>query len=189
MSDPPTTLRTDRLVIERLGPQHAARMVAFLVRNGEHLAATSPPRPEGFLTEAYWRDLGEQQAEPFDTTRKVAWVSMLHDEPQRIVGSMNLNEIIRGAFRSCFLGYSLDHEHVGRGLMTEGLRAVIDHAFEHLRLNRISANHVPDNHRSAAVLRRLGFVREGYSEGYLFIAGAWRDHVLTALRNPRPPTP
>jgi ribosomal-protein-alanine N-acetyltransferase len=29
-------------------------------------------------------------------------------------------------------------------------------------------------------LRALGFTVEGYARDYLFIDGAWRDHVLTA---------
>ena len=43
---------------------------------------------------------------------------------------------------------------------------------------------MPENTRSGRLLARLGFVREGYSRRYLFINGAWRDHVLTSLTNP-----
>ncbi|WP_294033064.1 hypothetical protein [uncultured Moraxella sp.] len=42
---------------------------------------------------------------------------------------------------------------------------------------------MPDNHKSAKVLARLGFVKEGYAKAYLQIAGRWQDHVLTALTN------
>jgi len=35
------------------------------------------------------------------------------------------------------------------------------------------------------VLRRLGFVPQGYARDYLRIDGEWRDHVLTALVNAR----
>ena len=40
-------------------------------------------------------------------------------------------------------------------------------------------------HVSAALLARLGFVREGLARDYLYIGNAWRDHVLNALTNPR----
>ena len=39
----------------------------------------------------------------------------------------------------------------------------------------------PTNRRSLALVRRAGFVREGYSRRYVRIAGRWRDHVRMAL--------
>jgi ribosomal-protein-alanine N-acetyltransferase len=45
------------------------------------------------------------------------------------------------------------------------------------------ANYRPQNERSARLLERLGFTREGLAKDYLFIDGAWRDHVLTSLTN------
>ena len=65
----------------------------------------------------------------------------------------------------------------------------IDHVFHALKLHRIMANYMPTNVRSARLLRRLGFVPEGFARDYLFIAGAWQDHVLTALTHPDGITP
>ena len=56
--------------------------------------------------------------------------------------------------------------------------------FGTLRMHRIMANFRPENRRSRALLQRLGFTEEGFAKDYLFIDGAWRDHVLTALVNP-----
>jgi ribosomal-protein-alanine N-acetyltransferase len=64
------------------------------------------------------------------------------------------------------------------------VNAVVGFAFETLRLHRVMANYQPINERSGKLLRRLGFVTEGYARDYLFINGAWRDHVLTALTSP-----
>lgn len=98
-----------------------------------------------------------------------------------IVGIINVSQIVRGAFQAAVIGYSLDGGAQGSGLMTEALEAVIDYGFDGLELHRLMANYRPENTRSAAVLERLGFVKEGYAKEYLFIDGAWRDHVLTAL--------
>ena len=69
--------------------------------------------------------------------------------------------------------------------MHEALQATIGHAFDAMRLHRIQASYLPANIRSARLLRKLGFRREGLAPQYLYIDGAWRDHVITALLNPR----
>jgi ribosomal-protein-alanine N-acetyltransferase len=56
-----------------------------------------------------------------------------------------------------------------------------------LRLHRVMANYVPENERSARVLEKLGFEKEGYARSCLKIAGKWRDHILTAKLNPKHP--
>jgi ribosomal-protein-alanine N-acetyltransferase len=38
--------------------------------------------------------------------------------------------------------------------------------------------------RSAALLARLGFEREGFARAYLHINGTWEDMVLNSLINP-----
>jgi ribosomal-protein-alanine N-acetyltransferase len=108
------------------------------------------------------------------------WLLQERDDLSRIIGSINLTQIVRGSFHAAHLGYSIDGEREGRGLMTEGLWAALDCAFGPMRLHRIMAAYIPDNVGSARVLEKLGFVREGYAKGYLFIAGKWEDHILTA---------
>ena len=68
--------------------------------------------------------------------------------------------------------------------MTAVVKAGIDVMFTDYGLHRIQANYMPSNTRSASLLERCGFVREGLAKSYLQIAGRWEDHVLTALVNP-----
>jgi [ribosomal protein S5]-alanine N-acetyltransferase len=106
------------------------------------------------------------------------------DEEGTVVGRVTLNEIVRGPFQSCSLGYWVAEEAGGRGLATDAVRHITEVAFDDLRLHRIQAGTLVDNHRSQRVLEKCGFDRFGLAQRYLRIAGGWRDHVLFQLLNP-----
>jgi ribosomal-protein-alanine N-acetyltransferase len=99
-----------------------------------------------------------------------------------LVGYVNVGNMVRRAFQSAYLGYAAFASHAGRGLMTAGVRAVLGVAFGELGLHRVEANIQPANGRSIALVRRLGFEKEGYSPRYLMVDGDWRDHERWALR-------
>lgn len=102
----------------------------------------------------------------------------------KVIGVINFSHIMPMPFSACYLGYALDKDYQGRGIMGRSLRACIDGLFDEQNLHRIMANYLPDNHKSAKVLERLGFVKEGYAKAYLYINGKWQDHIMTALTNP-----
>jgi ribosomal-protein-alanine N-acetyltransferase len=101
-----------------------------------------------------------------------------------MVARINLTQIARGPFQSAILGYAIDADHEGQGLMREAVSAVIAYAFGELKLHRLEANVRPENLRSLHLLERLGFERTGLAPRYLFIDGAWRDHVQHQRINP-----
>ena len=98
-----------------------------------------------------------------------------------LVGVISLSEIVRGTFQSAYLGYYGVEPQVGRGLMSEAVRMVVDHAFRVLKLHRVEANIQPGNVASIALARGLGFAREGFSPRYLKIGGRWKDHERWAV--------
>ena len=111
----------------------------------------------------------------------VALVLRLRDDG-RLAGFFNISEIVRRAFQSAYVGYGGVAGLDGRGYMTEGMGLVLDHAFGELGLHRLEANIQPGNTASIELVRRCGFVREGFSEKYLRIDGEWRDHERWAIR-------
>ena len=103
------------------------------------------------------------------------------DEPRALVGVVNVSEIVHGCFRSAYLGYYAFVPYAGRGLMKDGLGQVITHAFKVMKLHRLEANVQPRNAPSKALVKALGFRREGFSPRYLKINGRWRDHERWAI--------
>lgn len=177
------TLHTPRLRLDVIAPRHAAVLAEFHARNGERRRRWSPLAPAGLTDAVYWATKAVEQESERRAGRALRWLSFQHEAPEFLVGTVSLSSIERGPFQSGRLGYQIDGACEGRGLMAEALRAVIAHAFDELRLHRLEANHRPENERSARLLARLGFARIGLAPNYLFIDGAWRDHVLNQLLN------
>jgi [ribosomal protein S5]-alanine N-acetyltransferase len=179
-------LHTERLVVALARPGMHAAMARFIETNfRDHLARWSPPAEPGLFTEDFWRERLALAVEEFHADRAARFVIRERATPGgQIIGTCSYTNIVRGAFQACHLGYQIGQDYEGLGLMTEALRASNRFVFETLRLHRIMANYRPENERSARVLERLGFEREGLAREYLFIDGAWRDHVLTSLLNP-----
>jgi len=100
---------------------------------------------------------------------------------QRIVGVVTISEIVLGVLQGGYLGYYGMAEFARRGFMTEAARQAARYAFTELGLHRLEANIQPENTASIALVRRLGFRKEGFSPEYLFIDGAWRDCERWAL--------
>jgi ribosomal-protein-alanine N-acetyltransferase len=186
-------LRTERLVVRLARPGMQGAMAQFLAENfAAHLERWSPPAKPAFFSEDFWRERLAVAVEEFHAGRAARFVLQPRadgsgaaprlDAP--IVGTCNYTNIVRGPFLACHLGYQIAASHEGLGLMSEALRATNAFAFETLRLHRIMANYRPENERSGKLLERLGFAREGLAKDYLFIDGAWRDHILTSLVNP-----
>jgi [ribosomal protein S5]-alanine N-acetyltransferase len=179
-------LATERLRIVIARPGLEEPLACFYRENFTgHLDRWSPPMPGDKFETAYWTQQLPLFAAEFEAGTTARWVLLVPgDGPAEVVGSCNFTQIAKGPFRACVLGYQVARAHEGKGLMREALDATIAFAFDELRLHRIMANYRPENRRSARLLERLGFVSEGFAREYLFIDGAWRDHVLTAKTNP-----
>jgi ribosomal-protein-alanine N-acetyltransferase len=98
-----------------------------------------------------------------------------------IIGAISLSQIFRGGFQNAYLGYYVGAQYSGQGHMTEALQLLLRYAFKNLRLHRLEANIQPGNIASIALVKRAGFVLEGYSKRYLKICGRWRDHERWAI--------
>lgn len=184
-------LETERLVLTIPGAKAAEACVRFNRANQLHLAPWNPKMSERDFDVDFWKATLDRQIELFRSGVRYSFcifpAQTGADGP--LLGYLNFSEVVRGVFQACYMGYALDEKAQGNGYMTEACRAGIAYMFSSAGLHRIMANYMPANARSAAVLNRLGFVEEGRAKAYLYLAGAWQDHVLTSLTNPEPVVP
>ena len=160
----------------------AQRLLDFYHENRTHLIPWEPERPDYFYTSEYWDEQIETREAEMLVGRALFFIA-LNDEG-KMIASCNLTNIVHGVFQAGYLGYAVAKAYEGKGVMKSLCQHVIRHAFDELKLNRIMANYLPHNERSARLLESLGFEREGYARRYLKIHDRWQDHVLTALVNP-----
>jgi ribosomal-protein-serine acetyltransferase len=79
------------------------------------------------------------------------------------------------------IGYWLDKEYTGHGIMTHSVRIMTEYAFEALGLHRIEIHVATGNRASRRIPERLGFTQEGVLREAQLLRGAYHDHVLYAL--------
>lgn len=181
--DPPV-LTTPRVVVRLAQAADTPQIVRYFSDNREHLAPSRPLMGEEFYTEGFWGAQVRANLSEFREGRSVRLFLFDAARPERVIGNANFTQLFRSPAHYCTLGYGLDREYEGRGMMREGLQAALDYMFGPQNFHRIQANYVPRNERSGGLLRRLGFVVEGYARDYLLLNGRWEDHVLTSRTNP-----
>jgi len=104
-------------------------------------------------------------------------------ETDELIGDVTLMEVLRGPLQSCFIGYMLDRDYNGKGIMTEAVGLAVDYAFGTLKLHRIEAGVMPHNLGSMRVLEKAGFHKEGIARKNVKINGKWEDHQVLAIVN------
>jgi ribosomal-protein-alanine N-acetyltransferase len=95
-----------------------------------------------------------------------------------VVGDLNLTQVIRGPEESANVGLLVDRRSRGQGIATAAIALACRLAFEDLMRHRLQAGIQPANLASQKAFIRNGFERIGLARGFLFVNGAWRDHLL-----------
>lgn len=168
----------------RLGTKEdVPEIINYFYQNQEHLAPWQPLWHSSFLTQEFWREQVEKNLNEFQFDWSLKLFIFKKTNSTKIIGQTNFNNFVRGAAQFCYLGYGLAENEQGKGYMTEALQVAVGYVFKELNMHRVMANYIPQNQRSGNVLKRLGFIFEGYARDYLLINGQWQDHILASLTN------
>ena len=176
-------LETTRLFLKSPFEVTGTAVRNYYWENREFLKEFSPIREAEFYTEGFQSRQLEEQRLLWQAGTGFRFYICRKAAPEEVIGSLALNNVVRGAFHSCFLGYQLDAEHARQGYMTEAINRMVEFAFQELNLHRIEANIIPRNIPSRALAEKCSFQIEGLSPKYLKINGVWEDHVHYVIRN------
>jgi [ribosomal protein S5]-alanine N-acetyltransferase len=164
------------LTVVRLpAPSDASRLAELYRADREFLREWDPDRPDAFFTPDGQR--AAIDAALHERERGRSWPGVIEHAGEP-AGRINLNNILRGPLRSCFIGYWVASPLSGRGIATSAVRQALEIAFHELVLHRVDAFTRIDNAGSRRVLEKNGFREVGVSERHIHIAGRWQDEVL-----------
>jgi ribosomal-protein-alanine N-acetyltransferase len=100
---------------------------------------------------------------------------------RNFVGQVTVSNVVRGSAQFASIGYWIDQDHAGRGIVPRAVAMAIDHCFGPVGLHRIEIAIRPENASSLRVVEKLGIPEIGFAPRFLHIDGEWRDHRLFAI--------
>lgn len=136
--------------------------------------ATNPDAPQSFDFKAQIRGLLRSMDDQ-------TGMPMVIEMDGRVVGQLNVANILYGSVSSAVIGYWVSPEVAGRGVTPTAVALATDYLFNIVGLHRVEIAIRPENAASLRVVEKLGFRYEGLKRGYIHINGGWRDHLIFAL--------
>ncbi|WP_442604225.1 GNAT family N-acetyltransferase [Paenibacillus sp. KN14-4R] len=176
-------LKGKHIYLRFLQQEDAAENLELHLHNKHFFETYSITREPNFYSLAYHLERIEVHLERRKND-SAYFFGIFSNESDRLIGNVQLFQVIRGPLQSAFIGYFLDKEVNGKGYMTEAVKLMVDYAFNELKLHRIEAGVMPHNLGSMRVLEKAGFHKEGLAVKNVLINNKWEDHQVLAIINP-----
>jgi|694.fasta_scaffold60245_6 ribosomal-protein-alanine N-acetyltransferase len=176
-------IESDRLIIFTVQEHHCSMILDYITENKDFFTPWIPKVSDDYYSTAHQLKLIKDDHFFLKNLMKIKFYIIKKESPLNIIADFSYSNIILGAFKSCYLGYKQASKECGHGYMFEAISRANQFVFEELKLNRIEANIIPRNESSVSLIKKLGFVQEGYSKKYLKINDVWEDHVRFAKLN------
>lgn len=99
---------------------------------------------------------------------------------EQMVGMISLHGINYLANKAA-IGYWLDKDYEGKGIITSSVRVLLEYGFNELGLNRIEIGAAVTNTRSRLIPERLGFTLEGILRKNMLLNGVYLDMAMYGM--------
>ena len=168
-------IATSRLILRRFREADAVTLAAY--RSDEQVARYQSWDPPVGVEEA--REIVRRLAAGSPDEPGWFQYAVERTEDRAHIGDVGVNLHVNRM--QAEIGFTFASHHQGAGYATEAVRAVLDRLFTVQGLHRVSAECDARNVRSARLLERVGFTREGLRPAYTWIKGEWTDDLLFGL--------
>jgi ribosomal-protein-alanine N-acetyltransferase len=170
-------LETERLVLRRMTLDDLGFYFEHFSRK-EVVEGQGFPAPENMG--AAKEELEMYCIKNFEQNTGIRW-GITFKGRKGLIGTCGVYKWVKEDGYSAEMGYDLDPEYWGMGIMTEALEVIIRYAFETMRLHRIEVRVMPHNKRSMRLLKRLGFKKEGVLREHKYMMGEFQTDVVFSM--------
>lgn len=172
-------LVTDRLILRQVWQEDAPEM--FFLRSDARILKYISREPPTSIDEihTYIQFLTDNA----DNNTGITWGITLKNN-DKVIGTIALWRLIKEHYRA-EIGYIMNPEFYGKGIMHEAMVVVADYAFNVMGLHSIEANTHSANIESQRVLERAGYIREAYFRESWCYKGVFSDRMIYSLIVPK----
>jgi ribosomal-protein-serine acetyltransferase len=168
----------DSIILELIDYHHAEMLYQLVKSNRLHLREWLPWVDHMRTVEDFRRYINASK-QRFTNNTEMGFVILAK---YVMIGRIGLYNVDLNN-KSASIGYWLDKEWLGKGVITRSCKAVIDDAFKRLQLNRIEIRAAVENTKSQAIPEKLGFKKEGIIRQGEFVNDHFVDlYVYSLLR-------
>lgn len=172
-------LHTERLCLRQMRDEDVAALFAIF-SDAETVYYLTDQNCTPYATPAEAkRCILDWTAQRFEQKKGLRWaLTLIGDDT--LIGTAGINWWDRDN-HCAEIGYDLNREYWGQGLMPEAVHAILRWAFMNLAVQRIEADTTAGNLGSVRVLQKCAFVHEGTARRRYFALGRYWDNLRFGL--------
>lgn len=151
-------IKTKRLLLRNIEKKDAKSIVENINNLDVSKWLLVIPYPYKLKDANWWINKAKKQEK--EKPRKDYTLGIALKQENKIIGAIGIHHIEYNQGKAA-IGYWLGTKHHNQGYGSEALKAVINFAFNKLKLRRLEAGVYTGNNPSSALLERFGFKKEG----------------------------
>lgn len=168
-------MESGRLIIRQFHETDADRL--YEIRSNNEVMRYMDTFPERNINEIKYKI--QEMNLAFELKQGLNW-ALEEKSSGMMIGYFGIWRIERENCRG-EIGYSLDPKYWGKGYMAEAFQKIIPFGFQQLHIHSFEGNVNPNNENSIKILKKHGFVKEGYFRENFLFDGKFLDSEVYSL--------